>query len=117
MLDIRFIRENKDLVTAAAKKKRIKFDVEELITADDKRRTLMTSTEKKRAEQNAASEKITKVATPEERAALIAAMKIVKADLEKEETEFKDVMVKWQNLMERTILPSTSRVAAAPPAV
>ena len=99
MLDIRFIRENKDLVTAAAKKKRIKFDVEELITADDKRRTLMTSTEKKRAEQNAASEKITKVATPEERAALIAAMKIVKADLEKEETEFKDVMVKWQNLM------------------
>lgn len=99
MLDIKFIRENKDLITAAAAKKRIKFNVEELIAADDQRRTLMTSTEKKRAEQNAASDKITKAATPEDRAGLIAAMKLVKTDLEKEEADLKEVMVKWQNLM------------------
>jgi len=99
MLDIKFIRENKDLITAAAKKKRIKFAVDELISADDKRRVLMASTEKKRSEQNAAGEKIAKAATPEERAKLIATMKTVKTDFEKEEAELKEVMVTWQNLM------------------
>ncbi len=99
MLDIKFIRDNKDLIAAAAKKKLIKFNVEELISADDKRRLLMTSTEKRRAEQNATSDKITKAANPEERAGFITAMKIVKADLEKEETELKEVMTTWQNLM------------------
>ncbi|MEI6396889.1 MAG: serine--tRNA ligase [Candidatus Taylorbacteria bacterium] len=99
MLDIKFIRENKDLIAGAAKKKHLKFLVEELISIDDKRRVLMAGTEHKRAEQNAASDKITKAATPEDRAQLIASMKLVKADLEKEETELKEVMVNWQNLM------------------
>ena len=35
MLDIKFIRENKDLIAAAAKKKRVPFDVEELLKLDD----------------------------------------------------------------------------------
>ena len=99
MLDIKFIRENKDLIVSGAAKKRLKFNVEELLTADDKRRLLMTSTENKRAEQNAASEKIAKAANPAEKTALISAMKSVKTDLEKEEAELKDVMQKWQNLM------------------
>lgn len=99
MLDIKFIRENKDLIALAAKKKRIDFNVEELISADDRRRELMSSSEKKRAEQNAASEKITKATNPEERAKLISAMKLVKADFERDEAALKDVMTTWQNLM------------------
>ena len=35
MLDIKFIRENKDLIVLAAQKKRIKFDVGELLKIDD----------------------------------------------------------------------------------
>ena len=42
MLDIRFIRENKDIVAAAAKKKHAAFDVEELIAVDDKRKSLLS---------------------------------------------------------------------------
>ena len=38
MLDIKFIRENKDIVAEGAKKKHIAFDVSALIAADDKRR-------------------------------------------------------------------------------
>ncbi len=101
MLDIKFIRENKELIAAAAKKKHIDFAIDELIKADDERKALMSSSEKKRAEQNAASEMIAKAATPEDRGKLIDEMKVVKIAAEKEETELKEVMVKWQALMLR----------------
>jgi len=58
MLYIKFIRENKDVVALGAKKKHIEFDVDALLSVDDKRRELMTAIEKKRAEQNEMSEKI-----------------------------------------------------------
>ncbi len=98
MLDIKFIRENKDIVALGAKKKHVKMDIDELISIDDTRRELLSSIEKKRAEQNAVSEKITK-ATPEERANFIEAMKLVKTGLQEEEEKLKEVMKKWQVLM------------------
>lgn len=101
MLDIKFIRENKDIVVAAAAKKRVKIDIGELLALDDKRRALMGESEKARAEQNAASAKIASTAMPEERAALIAEMKTVKASAEKIEEELKEVMKVWQDLMLR----------------
>ena len=64
MLDIKFIRENKDLVALAGRKKHLKFDVEELIALDEKRRHLLAAVEKRRAEQNAASAGIASAATP-----------------------------------------------------
>ncbi len=100
MLDIKFIRENKDLIALAAQKKHLDFKVDELIALDDKRRTLLTSVETRRAEQNAASAKITS-ASPEDRAKLIADMKVVKAAAESEEESLKLVMVDWQNQMLR----------------
>lgn len=99
MLDIKFIRENRDLITLAAKKKHLEFNVDELISVDDKRREIMTSSEKKRAEQNSANSKISSASSQEERAKLIAEMKTVKSDLEKEEEKLKEVMKEWQGLM------------------
>ncbi|MHB1316708.1 MAG: serine--tRNA ligase [Minisyncoccota bacterium] len=98
MLDIRFIRENKELVSAGAKKKHIDFDVDALISLDDKRRELLTSVEAKRAEQNVVSEKILK-ASPEEKAGMIADMKNLKDTLQKEEEELRDILKQWQLLM------------------
>jgi seryl-tRNA synthetase len=43
MLDIKFIRENKDLIKEGARKKHIDFNVDELIALDDVRRELLTS--------------------------------------------------------------------------
>ena len=60
MLDIKFIRENKDLIKEGARKKHINFDVEALLAVDNTRREVLLNVEKKRAEQNAASQKITK---------------------------------------------------------
>lgn len=99
MLDIKFIRENQELIKKGAQKKHLEFDVEKLISVDDKRRELMAVIETRRAEQNQASEKIAKAANPEERAALIAAMKTVKEAQEADEAKFKEIMHEWQTLM------------------
>ena len=40
MLDIKFIRENTDLVKSAAKKKHIEVDIDELVKLDDSRKKL-----------------------------------------------------------------------------
>lgn len=98
MLDIKFIRDNKDLIKEAARKKHINFDVEELVSIDDKRREILVSIEAKRAKQNEYSEKITK-ASPEERTALIEEMKVLKEGLQKEEESLKEIMHAWQTQM------------------
>jgi len=99
MLDIKFIRENKDLVAAGAKKKHIDFDVEALLKVDDRRRELTASVEAKRAEQNEVSDKIVKTSDKAEKEQMIAEMKLVKDELQKEEEELKTVVRDWQTLM------------------
>ncbi|MEI6238593.1 MAG: serine--tRNA ligase [bacterium] len=101
MLDIKFIRENKDLIDLAAKKKSIDFNVSELISADDKRRELTSSIEKKRAEQNAVSQKIVQAKTPEEKEGMLTDMKALKESMQKEDAELQKVMKEWQGLMIR----------------
>ncbi|MFC1615004.1 serine--tRNA ligase [Patescibacteria group bacterium] len=98
MLDIKFIRENKDLVQMGAKKKHIKFDVEELLKEDGKRRALLAEVEEMKAEQNVVSRQIANVPV-EQRDAKISQMQILKNSLQDKEKELKEVMKKWQELM------------------
>lgn len=100
MLDIKFIRENPDLIKEAARKKHIDFNVDELVTADQKRIEKLSVVESLRSEQNTVSDKIPS-ATPEEKASLIAQMSVLKEDLKKHEEELKEVMIDWQKLMLR----------------
>ncbi|MDQ5893590.1 MAG: seryl-tRNA synthetase [Patescibacteria group bacterium] len=100
MLDIKFIRENKDIVQAGAQKKHVKIDIAELVALDDKRKEALTSIEKKRAEQNAISEKIP-TASAEDRQKMINDMKVVKEALQKEEDSLKEIMKSWQDMMLR----------------
>jgi seryl-tRNA synthetase len=98
MLDIKFIRENKDVVAAGAKKKHIDFDVEQLIKIDDERREMLLVVEEKRAKQNEVSQKIPQ-ATEEERQNLVSDMTTLKESLQKEEEKLKEIMKKWKTLM------------------
>jgi len=100
MLDIKFIRENKEVVQMGAKKKHVEINIDELISLDDKRRELMTLIEKRRSEQNSISEKIPS-ASAEDRQKMIDSMKIVKESLQKDEEELKIIMKSWQDLMLR----------------
>jgi seryl-tRNA synthetase len=98
MLDIKFIRENPDLIREAARKKHINFNVDELISSDQKRVEKLSLVESLRAEQNIVSDKIPSV-SPEERQTLIAQMTVLKEDLKKHEEELKEIMQEWQRLM------------------
>ncbi len=99
MLDIKFIRENPDLVKMGAEKKHIKFDPKDLIKIDDKRKELQTETEKMRAEQNAVSLRLPQIGDPAAKQELLRQMKLLKEDMQKKEEELKEVMKEWQALM------------------
>src|SRR3989338_10689314 len=77
MLDIKFIRENKDIVAAGAKKKRIDVDLDRLLTLDDKRRELQAAIDGKRAEQNNASTVITSEKDAAKKKEIIASFSLI----------------------------------------
>lgn len=99
MLDIKFIRENKDLIREGARKKHLKFDVEALLKVDDSRKELLSSIEKKRSEQNLVSMRLPQMKDPEAKQVLLNEMKTLKEGLQKEEEELKEIMKKWQTQM------------------
>jgi len=98
MLDIKFIRENAELIQTGAKKKHIDFDVAKLIEVDDKRKVIGQNLEEKRARQNKVSEEIVK-ANSDEKEKLIKEMQPLKEEMQKLEEELKGVMSEWQKYM------------------
>lgn len=98
MLDIKFIREQTDLIKAAALKKNLSFNVDELVALDTRRLDILKDVEELRAKQNAASDGIAK-ADASQRQALIDAMKQVKDGLKAKEEELEEVMKSWRALM------------------
>lgn len=99
MLDIKFIRENAELIRSGARKKHIEFDIDALLGADDCRRSLLASVEEMRAEQNRVSDEIAKAGTPKDRESLIGSMRALKGNLEKKEAELQATMKEWRALM------------------
>jgi seryl-tRNA synthetase len=78
MLDIKFVRENTDLLKAALANRNADIDLEGLLETDAARRQLIYETEQLRAEQNKASEEIAKKKKAKEDASdAIAAMRAV----------------------------------------
>ncbi len=99
MLDIKFIRENLDIVKMAATKKHIKVDLDRLVAVDDSRRELMSSIESKKAEQNTVTAQIARTQDAAQREQLIAQMQEHKVGIAQEEEKLKPVMQEWQELM------------------
>lgn len=100
MLDIKFIRENKDIVIAGAKKKHVDIDIDRLLELDDKRKELQKAYDERRNEQNKASDEIAKL-QPEARKEFIAKMADVKKAMQADEAALEEVMKEWRNLMVR----------------
>jgi len=99
MLDIKFIRENPEIVKDAAQKKKIEVDIDALIKADDERRTVMTEVEKERSEQNEFSKKIASATSTEEKEKMISGMQDFKTKLQEKEEKLKEVTKRWFLLM------------------
>ncbi len=99
MLDIKFIRENPDLIKMAAKKKSIDFDVDNLLMIEEKRSRLLVEVESMRAEQNSFTDKIASTTEQKERQDMIDEMKVLKDKLAMKDTELKTIMEEWRELM------------------
>ena len=99
MLDITFIRKNKDLVKEGAKKKCIEVDIDRLLLVDEERRKLLASVEEKRAEQNNATARVSEGISNNNKTELMARMKGIKDNLQKNEKKLRKVMDEWQSLM------------------
>ncbi|MEZ4195262.1 MAG: serine--tRNA ligase [Candidatus Paceibacterota bacterium] len=100
MLDIKFIRENADIVKSAAEKKKILVDIDRLLVVDDERRAKMTALETKKAEQNRVSAEIARSgADANLRDKLIIEMQSLKTEMQREEESLKTVMEEWQKIM------------------
>ncbi len=99
MLDIKFIRENPDLIKEAVRKKHISFDVEQLLKTDDERKNILREVEDFRAKQNSASDAISQMKDEPEKEKAIAEMRKLKGDLLEKEDELKKISEKWDALM------------------
>lgn len=98
MLDIKFIRENAELIKEAGRKKRIDFDVDKLIKIDDGRLKILKEVEEMRAKQNAESDKIAQM-SGDERQGAIDEMKKLKEELSASEDALRKIEKEWQDLM------------------
>lgn len=98
MLDIHFIRENADLVKAAAAKKRVEVDVDRLLVVDEERKALRQQLDDKRAEQNRMSQTIAK-SEGMERTHYIERMRAVKDGMAELEERLEAISSEWSKLM------------------
>ena len=99
MLDIKFIRENKDIVQAGAKKKHVDIDVEKLLDLDDQRLKELKEVEELRSEVNRVSNDIGRNQDPALKIQLIEEMRIVKEDIKKKEEKLKSTIEECQKTM------------------
>lgn len=99
MLDIKFIKENPELIKEAARKKHLSFDVAPLLALEEKRKEALLAFETLRAEQNTLSDEIPKAADQAARAALIEDLKPLKEKVGAAEESYKAVMKEWQAMM------------------
>lgn len=85
-MDLKFLRENLEIVKTGLAKKHAVIDVDEILKIDEKRRELLQKVEGLRAEQNKAGEEIAKLKGAEKEAAM-GKMKEVKDKLKSLEKE------------------------------
>lgn len=98
MLDIKFIKENPELIREAARKKHLSFNVSDLLVLEQKRADAQKEFEALRTEQNKLSDEIP-TATLERRAELLIDLKPLKEKVQAAEEAAKEITKEWQLMM------------------
>lgn len=109
MLDIKFIRENPDLVKEAVQRKKVKADIDRLIALDEKRRSLIQEVDELRSNHKKSSDKLMTL-MGEERENFSAKLKEEKNflshkeyDLRTVESEFEELMLEVPNIPDPSV--------------
>ena len=99
MLDLKFIRDNRDLVKEGLKNKNSKINVDEVIALDEERRKLLVEAETLKAERNKANDEIsTAMKAKKNPKEIIDRMKVVSqkiADFDKKVGELDEKLDKF----------------------
>ncbi|MDD5145289.1 MAG: serine--tRNA ligase [Candidatus Pacebacteria bacterium] len=105
MLDIKYIRENLQVVKEGAKNKGVDIDIGRLLEVDKKRREVLQALEDMRAQKNKASKEIPQMKDEKERGKIILKMRELdinsdrlNQELKSSEEEFNSLMAKIPNI-------------------
>jgi seryl-tRNA synthetase len=98
MLDIKFIRENPDVVKDAAQKKAMTVDVDRILALDEKKREMQKTVERLRGEQNKASAVMTGL-EEQARIEIVEKMQGVKEELQKSQKDLEKVTKELDGLL------------------
>lgn len=109
MIDIKILREHPEHIREAAKAKGVIVDTDRIIELDTSARTLLTQIETTKAQKNAASDAIAN-ATPEERKALIEAMRVVDQATSGVEAQYATIASELNELLLRIPNPAQADV-------
>lgn len=100
MLDLKFIRENLDLVRTAAAEKRFDVDLDRLVRLDDERKATIGKVEELKATRNRTSDEIAKLKKAKQHADdLIAAMKGVSDEIKRLDEKLGDIEKSLKQVM------------------
>lgn len=100
MLDIKFIRENKDLVNKSIKNRGLKLDLEELLKIDESRRDTLVALEDLRRQKNLANDEITRLLKEKKDAKnIIERMKSTSHKIDELQGRLKDYQAKLNQLL------------------
>lgn len=98
MLDIKFIRENKELVTQNCANRRVKVDIDKLLELDEKRRQYLKQVDELRATRNQNSKGKPTEEEIQKMRAVGDEIKKIEVDLANIETEYKNYLMAVPNL-------------------
>ncbi len=104
MLDIKFIRENPEVVKKAITDKRVDLDLDQLLEIDQRRRTLLSETETLQATKNAVSKEIPKLSGAEKETRILEMKEVdlrqseLKAILREVEKEYEQLLLLTPNI-------------------
>ncbi len=100
MLDLKFIRENLDLVEKSIKDRGLKLNLDDLIKLDDARRKILTELENLRAEKNKANDEITALLKKKlDAKPKISSMKAIAEKIDGLEDKLKEVETELDKLL------------------
>lgn len=100
MVDIKFIRENPEVIKKTVEAKNASVDIDRILILDEKRRALIQKVEQYKAQKNEASKKIATLDGEDKQAAIIEMKEVsaqesaLDAQLEKVLAEFNDLMLR-----------------------
>jgi seryl-tRNA synthetase len=104
MLDIKYIRENKEKVEKNAKNKNRDVDLDKLIATDDKRKTLIKKIDDIRAERNIISQQSTDNSQQREKGKkLKEELKALEEELRKVQKDFDNLMLTIPNIADESV--------------